>query len=172
MTLERFKQIIEAYGTRPEHWPADEREAARHLAQDSSEAQAWLAQFSTLDDWLDTDLENGRDIDMAPLVGDLRARLLETLPPQNRPRRPLLDRFIEWLLPDAITPAEMFRPALLAAMPLIVGVIFSGSLTSAINLDNNDTDNYSWDDEVYLLSLTPDTSRVEGTSEPSPEVTP
>jgi hypothetical protein len=40
LTLERFQALLEAYGARPELWPADERAAALALRDASAEARA------------------------------------------------------------------------------------------------------------------------------------
>jgi GAF domain-containing protein len=54
MTPERFRALLQAYGTDPARWPDDERSAARALAaQDSVELRQSLAEEARLDAWLD-----------------------------------------------------------------------------------------------------------------------
>ena len=53
MELERFRQLIEAYGAEPARWPAAEREAARRLAASDARAAAMLAEAAGLDRLLD-----------------------------------------------------------------------------------------------------------------------
>lgn len=166
MTPERFKQIINAYGTRPRQWPLDERDAAQAFARDSHQAQAWLAEHAALDDWLD----QGLDQDTILPDAAIKARLLAALPPQPQVRQPLPDRLIEWLLPGNLTAAALWRPALLAAMPLLAGIVFSGNLTTAINYDGRD--DTTWDDEVYLLSLTPYVTSIDNVTTHPAEATP
>ena len=49
MDLRRFSAILDAYGAAPEHWPADERDAARTLSQLSLPAARALADAQALD---------------------------------------------------------------------------------------------------------------------------
>ena len=49
MTLERFKQIVEAYGAAADRWPADERDAAVAFAAQNPAAAAVLEQERLLD---------------------------------------------------------------------------------------------------------------------------
>jgi anti-sigma factor RsiW len=49
MTLERFAAIIDAYGTSPARWPADERAAAEALLAEDPAAQALAAEAAKLD---------------------------------------------------------------------------------------------------------------------------
>ena len=49
LSLERFRALVEAYGARPEVWPASEREAALSLCAASPEARALVAAESLLD---------------------------------------------------------------------------------------------------------------------------
>lgn len=49
MTLERFAAIMDAYGTSPARWPADERAAAEALLAETPAAQALAAEVAKLD---------------------------------------------------------------------------------------------------------------------------
>ena len=49
MKLSRLSAILEAYGADPEHWPADEREAALALTRSSVPAAHALAEAQALD---------------------------------------------------------------------------------------------------------------------------
>jgi hypothetical protein len=48
--LERFKELLAAYGGKPERFPAEEREAALALLETSEEARALVAAEAELDD--------------------------------------------------------------------------------------------------------------------------
>ncbi|WP_282009557.1 hypothetical protein [Brevundimonas aveniformis] len=75
--LERFEQIIEAYGANPRHWPEQERAAAEHLVAHSEAARAMLASAAELDAWLDAAPD--------PVPSDLLAhRVLKAAPRPNR----------------------------------------------------------------------------------------
>jgi hypothetical protein len=49
MTLERFAAIMDAYGTSPERWPADEHAAAEALLAETPAAQALATEAAKLD---------------------------------------------------------------------------------------------------------------------------
>lgn len=73
MSLQRFAQILDAYGARPERWPENEREEARALLQRSPGARAEHEAARRLDAALDT----------APLLtpsSELEARVLAAAP--------------------------------------------------------------------------------------------
>ncbi|MDA0978412.1 MAG: hypothetical protein O3B72_07640, partial [Proteobacteria bacterium] len=53
MEPDRFKVIIETYGSRESGWPDNEREAARQLIAESDEAHQLLASAQQLDRLLD-----------------------------------------------------------------------------------------------------------------------
>ena len=38
---ERFRALLESYGSRPENWPSDERDRAQDFVASSPEAAAW-----------------------------------------------------------------------------------------------------------------------------------
>jgi len=61
MTPERFRTLLDAYGAEFRRWPADEREAARSLAQQAPELHALMADSARLDDWLDDHVVTAAD---------------------------------------------------------------------------------------------------------------
>lgn len=184
MDLTRFTRIIEAYGSQPGHWPADERAAASRFAAAHSTARQLLEQHSGLDKYLHTQtLAAGEELNLSRLEATLLAQVatIEQLAninqqasnnsataPTAQARRPrpalaglvallagTLDHFIAWLLPAQPQPAFIWRPALLAALPLIAGLLIGGNL-QLDELDYTDT----WEDEVTLLALVPDATET------------
>lgn len=53
MSLVRLQALLEAYGAKPERWPAEERDAARALLAQSPQAQRWRDVSAQLDAVLD-----------------------------------------------------------------------------------------------------------------------
>lgn len=53
MTLERFLDIIAAYGSRAEHWPAAERDSAERFCAQNASAMRARADARALDDAMD-----------------------------------------------------------------------------------------------------------------------
>src|SRR5262245_55112102 len=91
VTMERFEQLLDAYGAAPERWPDAEREAAQRLIEQSVAARALWQQTADLDRLLD--VEPGE----SPSPG-LAARVLAAAP-----RRP---------------PTRIWRRVMVAAIPL------------------------------------------------------
>ncbi|MEQ5843926.1 hypothetical protein N0A02_31165 [Paraburkholderia acidicola] len=81
MTPERFRVLVDAYGSDPHRWPEDERAASMAWAtQHRAEADAMLASASELDDWLESYVVAAPD-------RELRRRIVSGAPlaPQARP---------------------------------------------------------------------------------------
>lgn len=55
MTLKRLREILAAYGARPERWPAGERDGAHALLAGSMQAREAVTEAARLDDVLDLD---------------------------------------------------------------------------------------------------------------------
>ncbi len=53
ISVERFEQLLAAYGAAPEHWPETERSAAQRLLDESAAARRLLAHAAALDALLD-----------------------------------------------------------------------------------------------------------------------
>ena len=70
MTLTRFSELLDAYGTRLELWPATERQAAEVLLAADAEAQRLVATHAPLEALLN-------DYAVADVSPRLRARVLE-----------------------------------------------------------------------------------------------
>jgi hypothetical protein len=59
-----------------------------------------------------------------------------------------LERLLNWILPDFDDLAHtLWRPTLVACMPLLLGVVIGLTLT-------NNTYELSWDEELSLLAFT------------------
>jgi hypothetical protein len=71
MTLERFEELIAAYGADSARWPHEERAAMGQALETSADAAAILARAARLDAALDTRL--------APASSDLEARILRDM---------------------------------------------------------------------------------------------
>jgi hypothetical protein len=143
MNHQRLIQIIQAYGTRPENWPAEERADAQALlaanetdpvGSDDYQVRRLLAGEAHIDDALDSYAVT------TPLY--LRSRILADLP-----KKLLLDRVLEWLLPDLGELRSYFwRPALVACLPLVIGLMLGNNL---FTVDSSE----AWEDEIALIAL-------------------
>ncbi len=143
MNIKRFQQLLEAYGTREENWPREEREAARMLLQSNSECERLFQQYQQLDGYLDEYVTR--------IPAGLSEKILSGLP------MPLVDRIISWLIPDV--KSEIWKPAIAGSLPLVVGVILGTSTLGSLLDAAEPTDN--WEEEIYLLALDDTANDVE-----------
>ncbi len=71
--LERFRTFVEAYGANLERWPLEARRVAER-ALGTREAQAWLAEQSPIDAWLDQAPELAPSAALLRRVAEIPAR--------------------------------------------------------------------------------------------------
>lgn len=143
MELERFKSILEAYGTLASNWPGEERSEAESLVATSSEARSLLARYQPLDAALD-------QFDVSPDTSRLRTGILARVEASQSRQQPQgwLDSIVAWLLPEPGNIVDFWRPALVATVPLILGMV----LGSQISFNTTDT-SQNWDEEISLVAL-------------------
>ena len=141
MTLEEFTKIIEIYGSSSERWPVGLREECENFIANNSEARE-------LND-RQQELEMLMNQIAVPEFPGLEAKVLnQQLPPR---KLALLDPFLEWLLP-AGKPGKLFwRPAMIACLPLIFGIVIGNFYNFGVGLQGESFE--YWDDELYILSL-------------------
>jgi hypothetical protein len=145
MNLQRFTTLVSAYGTRAESWPVEERGAAEVFLQQNPEAQNLLKAEISLDQKLDSFFADEMD------VGGLRANIINATINAERvekltDRDGLLDQILDWLLP--LQPVQLWRPALAATLPLILG----GLLGTSIETGQYDSGDY-WEDELEIMAI-------------------
>lgn len=139
ITPERFATIIEAYGSEPERWPDDERAWALAYLEQNLPAQTLVAEYRMLDELLD----------QFPVteISRLEQRMLERA--VEAVDSNLFDRLMDWLLPrSGRVLAWMWRPALVACLPLICGLYLGNYFSFGI-----DGSQHSREEELYMLSL-------------------
>ena len=139
MTPERFAQLVEIHGSRPERWPADERMAAEAFRLADHQAQALGDEYARLESLLDAL--------PVPAMPGLEQRVLQRA--ANLTRDSLLDRALDWLVPhsDRLL-AWIWRPALVACLPLICGIFMANFFSFGIPGQE-----LAWEEELSLLAL-------------------
>ncbi|MEX2489850.1 MAG: hypothetical protein WD356_10040 [Pseudomonadales bacterium] len=143
MNMDRFEQLLSAYGANAGRWPDNDREQAMEFAATNSRARQLLDEAAILDEALDA-------WEVDPLQG-MKAKILARLPEGNH--RDALDRFIDWLLPDLDHVGTwLWRPAFLAGMTLTLGIL----LGSTVSLDVTDEADL-WQEELRVMALNTDT---------------
>ncbi|XOV87115.1 MAG: hypothetical protein ACFHX7_19465 [Pseudomonadota bacterium] len=139
MNTNDLNKLIEVYGTRQENWPDDRREAALALISSDDSARTLVARQAALDRALDL-------VTVQPDIKRIETAIMAQLP--QPAGGSLLDWLIDYLLPASSSPVAIFRPALAAMLPLLLGIV----LGSNISIDNTDM-TYSPEEEILLLSL-------------------
>ena len=160
MNLERFTLIVESYGADSQQWPGDERVEALEFSRTSSDAMSLLDQAAELDQHLALfELPNSELSVQRIEMGILSALKQGTLK-QGRLKQERLERLLDWVLPDFDDLAHtLWRPALVACVPLLFGV----AIAIGLMLTNN-TYELSSDEELSLLAFT-DTVSEEWSNE-------
>ena len=148
MNLERFTLIVESYGADSQQWPGDERVEALEFSRTSSDAMSLLDQAAELDQHLALfELPNSELSVRRIEMGILSAFKQESLK-QGTLKQGTLERLLNWVLPDFDDLAHtLWRPTLVACMPLLLGVAIGLMLT-------NNTYELSSDEELSLLAFT------------------
>lgn len=141
MNIERFKQIIDSYGSNESVWPIEERDAAREFLASSPDAQAMLRKAGRLDELLDgyqPQLDHQR-----------RSSLVDSIVAKVQPGS--LGKLVEWLTPDSdAIVASIWRPVLAMSTPLVLGI--------AIGITFETDDYFTADEERYLMAISIDTA--------------
>ena len=141
MNINAFTQILETYGAVEANWPEESRAACRQLTETSEEAQQLLLQF--------TGLEQSLDALDPPHFPGLETRILhQALPPQQPS---LSDHLINWLIPKSSSPLSLWRPAVAACLPLVLGILV-GNFADLGAVQDSSEYQY-WDDELIMLSF-------------------
>lgn len=132
MDLERFGQLVDAYGGNEAAWPYGERDAAQRLLAAEPRARALKRTAQALD-------------------GELALFQVAPPPPLGRilaarPRPGAVERLLAWLVPAA--PVELWRPALAAILPLALGVALGAGLSAPFDAGG-------WEQQERLLLAAP-----------------
>jgi len=139
MNRQEFIQLIEEQGSDPKSWPTELRGQIDSLLANDPEAVSALTQYRELDSLL-----------LSISAPDF-SQLSDRVASQDLPARDIsmLDAIMNWLFPYAGS-GLVWRPALLACLPLVFGVVMSNYFTFGIGTDQLQQ---NWDDELAMLSL-------------------
>ena len=143
MNIDRFQQLLDAYGASVDRWPVEERQAATLLLDASEEAKARQDRAARLDEVLDAH--------RVEVPEPLRDKIIAATRDHGLP-----ERFLDWLVPDRDrVVSQLWRPALAASLPLALGIAL-GSIAWPDNTTNDEV----WKEEIYLMALTSDPSEA------------
>ena len=138
MNLERFTLIVESYGADSQQWPRNERAEALEFSSTSIDAVSLLDQERELDQHLALfEFPNSERS-----VRRVKMGISSALKPSR------LEQLLNWVLPDFDDLTRtLWRPTLVATMPLLLGVVIGLTLS-------NDTYELSPEEELSVLALT------------------
>ena len=132
-SLQRFAEVLEAYGANAQHWPQNERFLLLELIAQSEEAREMLDQAQQLDQLLDQYI-------IAEADDKLLQRVLDTIPAPS-----LFDQILKWLWPEQ--KSLIWKPALAVSLPLVFGILL-GSMWIPLNPVDD------WDAEgMYVMGM-------------------
>lgn len=118
MTADEFADLLDRYGTDIAEWPSPLRNEAVRYARVSEEGRRLLAKSIAFDAML-------VDSTHVPVPFRLRTRILERIATNESPA------WWSWIT------HSVWRPALLALLPLVFGVVI-GDMTSELESDSTD----------------------------------
>lgn len=131
MTMERLKQLLDAFGAKPERWPDAERAAASALIEGSPEAQRLLRDAAALDRLLD-------EAETAPVTRALEDRILAGLPERMAPSGGVAAKASRawssrhWLPASALAASLVLGLAAGAVLPGLIGLTDPQSIDQAL----------------------------------------
>jgi len=141
MTLEEFSTLVDIHGSNIKNWPSALRKDSKTLLENSDRARTLLTAQRRLEQQLD-------QITVPEFAG-LQARILkQQLPPRNDPP---LDKLLDWLIPVGGFAAQLWRPAMVACLPLVFGIVLGNYYSFGVGVESSEVE--YWEDELTLLSL-------------------
>ncbi len=141
MTIEEFTKLLESHGAESSRWPDSTREECLGFLAGNTQAQELMNQQRELEA-----LMNQIEV---PNFPELQARVLNQALPERD--RTLFDELLQWLLPANISGGQIWRPALVACLPLLFGIVIGNFYSFGIGVES---DGFSyWEDELTMLSL-------------------
>ena len=142
MTLEEFTRIVDLYGAESARWPKALRAECETFLANNAPARMLLDQERVVDDLM-SQLE-------LPGFPGLESRVLNQ--PLPEPKDGIFGELANWLLPGESFGKQIWRPALVACIPLAFGIVVANYFSFGVGIED-DGFQY-WGDELAMLSLT------------------
>lgn len=136
LDLDRFRTIVEAYGSDPSKWPEAEKEAALSFLAGSSEAATIVDQAVQLDRMLDRVLQAQPSPELERIVAAIPERSRST-----SIRTELGDR--QTMVPFA----SLWKSALAASLAVVLGIVTGIATAEPTGISNDSSD---WEDFASL----------------------
>jgi hypothetical protein len=162
MNIQKFRKLIGAYGTNSEVWPSADKETALRFLDVDPEAKSVVAEFRRLDEILNAD--------MVTESSTLKMNILKQIQSSNitgsdstssdstssDTDTDLIARIWKWLAPQSNGTLVIWRPAMVASIPLLAG-IYLGTMMDT----SNDENLREWEEDIYVMGLVSENTEEE-----------
>jgi hypothetical protein len=162
MNIQKFRKLIGAYGTNSEVWPSADKETALRFLDVDPEAKSVVAEFRRLDEILNAD--------MVTESSTLKMNILKQIQSSNitgsdstssdstssDTDTDLIARIWKWLAPQSNGTLVIWRPAMVASIPLLAG-IYLGTMMDT----SNDENLLEWEEDIYVMGLVSENTEEE-----------
>lgn len=162
MNIQKFRKLLGAYGTNSEVWPSADKETALRFLDVDPEAKSVVAEFRRLDEILNAD--------MVTESSTLKMNILKQIQSSNitgsdstssdstssDTDTDLIARIWKWLAPQSNGTLVIWRPAMVACIPLLAG-IYLGTMMDT----NNDENLLEWEEDIYVMGLVSENTEEE-----------
>jgi hypothetical protein len=162
MNIQKFRKLIGAYGTNSEVWPSADKETALRFLDVDPEAKSVVAEFRRLDEILNADMVTEsstlkmnilKQIQSSNITGSDSTSSDST---RSDTDTDLIARIWKWLAPQSNGTLVIWRPAMVACIPLLAG-IYLGTMMDT----SNDENLLEWEEDIYVMGLVSENTEEE-----------
>lgn len=172
MNIQKFRKLIEAYGTNSEAWPSADKVDALIFLDVDPVAKSVVAEFGQLDQILNADVvtesptlkmnilkriesSNAKSLDLAIA----NATGFESTSPESTStdsNTDLITRIWKWLASPSDDTFVIWRPAMAACIPLLAGIYLGAMMGTS-----TDENLLEWEEDIYVMGLVSETTEEE-----------
>lgn len=157
MNIQKFRKLLGAYGTNSEVWPSADKETALRFLDVDPEAKSVVAEFRRLDEILNADVvTESSTLKMNILKQIQSSNITGSDSTSSDTDTDLIARIWNWLAPQSNGALVIWRPAMVASIPLLAG-IYLGTMMDT----NNDENLLEWEEDIYVMGLVSENTEEE-----------
>jgi hypothetical protein len=157
MNIQKFRKLLGAYGTNSEVWPSADKETALRFLDVDPEAKSVVAEFRRLDEILNADVvTESSTLKMNILKQIQSSNITGSDSTSSDTDTDLIARIWNWLAPQSNGALVIWRPAMVACIPLLAG-IYLGTMMDT----NNDENLLEWEEDIYVMGLVSENTEEE-----------
>lgn len=157
MNIQKFRKLLGAYGTNSEVWPSADKETALRFLDVDPEAKSVVAEFRRLDEILNADMvTESSTLKMNILKQIQSSNITGSDSTSSDTDTDLIARIWNWLAPQSNGALVIWRPAMVACIPLLAG-IYLGTMMDT----SNDENLREWEEDIYVMGLVSENTEEE-----------